>query len=221
MDGSGSVKDTYQLDAWGHQIASTGSTQNPYKYGAAWGYIADPSGLLQLGARFYWPELGRFVQRDPAKDVPGPGRSSHLYVDNRPLDAVDPNGWMLVGLRTCLEITANAALRIAPKSGLPGAHNGPQDAYRHCLWSCWMKQYCGGFGAYMAGTGHELFSNSSEETSMDMHNNRIGRRLGGRAGGVWDCGKKDCKTLCREALNRGELMYLSGDWGPANDPGGY
>ncbi|MBN1459093.1 MAG: hypothetical protein JXA57_06125 [Armatimonadetes bacterium] len=28
----------------------------------------DPSGLQQLGARFYWPELGRFVQQDPIGD---------------------------------------------------------------------------------------------------------------------------------------------------------
>ncbi len=88
VDGSGSVKDTYQLDAWGHQIASTGSTQNPYKYGAAWGYITDPSGLLQLGARFYWPKLGRFVQRDPI--VSGPNR--YCYATDKPATLIDPDG---------------------------------------------------------------------------------------------------------------------------------
>jgi RHS repeat-associated protein len=38
------------------------------RYRAAWGYITDPSGLQQLGARFYFPELGRFVQQDPIGD---------------------------------------------------------------------------------------------------------------------------------------------------------
>ena len=27
--------------------------------------MTDPSGLLQLGYRFYWPEIGRFLQREP------------------------------------------------------------------------------------------------------------------------------------------------------------
>jgi len=85
---SATITDTYQLDAWGHQIASTGSTQNPYKYGAAWGYITDPSGLLQLGHRFYWPELGRFVSQDPIGD----GMNWYGYVDANPVTSVDGTG---------------------------------------------------------------------------------------------------------------------------------
>jgi RHS repeat-associated protein len=53
------------LDAWGQQLASGGSTPNPYRFGATWGYITDPSGMLQLGARFYWPEVGRFISQHP------------------------------------------------------------------------------------------------------------------------------------------------------------
>ncbi len=88
VNDSATITDTYQLDAWGHQIASSGSTQNPYKYGAAWGYITDPSGLLQLGHRFYWPELGRFVQRDPARSY----ANDYAYAVNLPTRATDPNG---------------------------------------------------------------------------------------------------------------------------------
>ena len=57
MNASGTVTDTYHLDAWGQQIGSSGSTPNAYRFGGAWGYITDPSGMLQLGARFYWPEV--------------------------------------------------------------------------------------------------------------------------------------------------------------------
>lgn len=61
VDASCTITDTYHpstplragMDAWGHQLAATGSTVNPYRYGGAWGYITDPSGMLQLGARFY------------------------------------------------------------------------------------------------------------------------------------------------------------------------
>ncbi len=67
VDGSGAATDAYSLDAFGRQMYTWGSTPNPYRFGAAWGYVTDTpgSGLLQLGARFYWPEVGRFVQQDP------------------------------------------------------------------------------------------------------------------------------------------------------------
>jgi RHS repeat-associated protein len=88
VNASGTVTDSYHLDAWGQQLASTGSTPNPYRYGGAWGYITDPSGMLQLGARFYWPEVGRFVGRDPAKD----GTNWYAYVRNQPTVGIDPSG---------------------------------------------------------------------------------------------------------------------------------
>ena len=57
-------------------------------FGGAWGYITDPSGMLQLGARFYWPEVGRFVQQDPI----GEGSNWYAYVGNNPLIKTDPEG---------------------------------------------------------------------------------------------------------------------------------
>jgi hypothetical protein len=47
-----------------------------------------PSGLQQLGARFYWPELGRFIQQDPGRD----GINWYAYGANNPLRNIDPEG---------------------------------------------------------------------------------------------------------------------------------
>ncbi|MFB3883182.1 MAG: RHS repeat domain-containing protein [Armatimonadota bacterium] len=88
VDASGTVTDAYDMDTFGKPIGSTGSTPNPYRYGAAWGYITDPSGFLQLGARYYWPEVGRFVQQDPVKE----DASAYVYGDANPLARVDPDG---------------------------------------------------------------------------------------------------------------------------------
>jgi RHS repeat-associated protein len=89
VDDSRAVTDAYSLDAFGVEFASaTGSTPNPYRYGGAWGYITDGSGLLQLGARFYWPELGRFVQQDPIGD----GMNWYVYANGNPVVWVDPEG---------------------------------------------------------------------------------------------------------------------------------
>ncbi len=85
----GTVTDSYALDTFGTTSGpAQGSTPNPYRYGAAWGYITDPSGLLQLGARFYWPEVGRFVSQDPARD----DMNSYAYTGDRPTVGVDPDG---------------------------------------------------------------------------------------------------------------------------------
>ena len=54
----------------------------------AWGYITDPSGMLQLGARYYWPEVGRFVSQDPIGD----GVNWYIYAEDNPLVWVDPTG---------------------------------------------------------------------------------------------------------------------------------
>jgi RHS repeat-associated protein len=88
LDAAGGVTDTYTLEAFGKQRSSTGATPNPYRYGGAWGYINGVSGLQQLGARFYWPELGRFIQQDPIGD----GMNWYAYAYGNPVLWIDPYG---------------------------------------------------------------------------------------------------------------------------------
>jgi len=90
VDQNGAATDAYSLDAFGRGTTAWGTTPNPYRYGAAWGYITDTpgSGLLQLGARFYWPEIGRFIQQDPI----GAGMNWYAYAGNNPVTWVDPEG---------------------------------------------------------------------------------------------------------------------------------
>ena len=95
VDQNGAATDAYSLDAFGRYVDGWANpTPNPYRFGAAWGYITDTpgSGLLQLGARTYWPEIGRFIQQDPAKD----GINWYTYADNNPLTGIDPEGLKLV-----------------------------------------------------------------------------------------------------------------------------
>jgi RHS repeat-associated protein len=95
VDNSSTITDTYSLDAFGAEFASpTGSTPNPYRFVGASGYLTDPSGLQQLGARFYWPELGRFLQQDPIGD----GMNWYAYAGNNPASWVDPEGLVYDGV---------------------------------------------------------------------------------------------------------------------------
>ena len=48
---------------------------------------------MQLGTRWYWPEVGRFIQQDPAGD----GVNWYAYVDDNPVTGIDPEGLWSVG----------------------------------------------------------------------------------------------------------------------------
>ena len=122
IDAGGTVTDTYDMDTFGRQLASTGTTPNPYRYGAAWGYITDPSGMLQLGARYYWPEVGRFVQRDPVRLA----SSRYAYVRNNPVRRIDPTGlWSLTGGGYVGGVGGEVTVGVNPDGGwFFGAHAG-------------------------------------------------------------------------------------------------
>jgi RHS repeat-associated protein len=50
-------------------------------------------GVVQLGARFYDPAFGRFLQRDPLTSTLSPGRANpYAFAFNDPVNFVDPSG---------------------------------------------------------------------------------------------------------------------------------
>ena len=87
VEASQTVTDSYSYEAFGNLMGSTGSTANPYRYVGSLGYYQTGSSLMHLGARYYMPEVGRFVQRDQLR-----GASPYVYVDGRPTLFADPNG---------------------------------------------------------------------------------------------------------------------------------
>ncbi len=69
-----------------------------YGYAGAWGYqglpqeqaATDSFPYLHVGARYYDPEIGRFLQRDPI-GIAG-GLNTYAYCQNNPVEVVDPSG---------------------------------------------------------------------------------------------------------------------------------
>jgi RHS repeat-associated protein len=102
---TGAVTDTYQFDAHGRTVASTGTTDNPYLYGGQ--RFDSGTGLFQLRARYYDPALGRFLSRDRAEGQPESPASFHpyAYANGDPIDHSDPSG-----LETLSELTVAEAL---------------------------------------------------------------------------------------------------------------
>jgi len=81
-DSSQATSDSYVFDAWGNQLASTGSTVNPFRYVGRLGYYAEPTtaGRPQAdavpgsaGLRPAWMPLGRLVGLEPGAERPGRG----------------------------------------------------------------------------------------------------------------------------------------------------
>ena len=103
---AGAVTDTYEYDAFGNKINSTGNTPNNYLYR---GEQYDPDlSLYYLRHRYMNPVTGRFMSRDPKDYKPlGPGQQpfdaevqpidpmklhTYLYAAADPVNRVDPKG---------------------------------------------------------------------------------------------------------------------------------
>ncbi len=98
-DSSATVTDSYEYDAFGNEISSTGSTPNVYMYrGEA---FDSDLGLYYLRARYYNPLTGRFMSRDPEdpklidlnrKPVDPKRLHKYFYAGADPVNFADPTG---------------------------------------------------------------------------------------------------------------------------------
>jgi len=89
---TGAVTDTYEYDAYGNEITSTGTTPNNYLYrGEQWDSDLN---LYYMRARYYNPQTGRFMSRDPYNGKFRIPTTLHkyLYAAGDPVTFVDPNG---------------------------------------------------------------------------------------------------------------------------------
>ena len=89
---AGTLTDTYQFDAFGMVIASSGTTPNPYLYS---GERFDSNlNLYHLRARYYNMLTGRFETMDPAPGTIFSPNSLHkyLFTADNPVNFLDPLG---------------------------------------------------------------------------------------------------------------------------------
>ena len=80
---------TQVFDAFGNQVAATGSTASALQWQGANLYrsYAPDAGLLQAGARYYDPQVGRFITRDTHLN-----QRPYIYCNGDPVNRSDPNG---------------------------------------------------------------------------------------------------------------------------------
>jgi RHS repeat-associated protein len=94
-DADGNIEATYEMDAYGNLLSSTDTLDNDFRFIGAHGVRYDATtGLCYMRARWYDPETGRFISRDPYKgDITRPDSLHHyLYCRNNPIKFTDPSG---------------------------------------------------------------------------------------------------------------------------------
>lgn len=91
-DAQGNIVARYDYKPYGASVPGMGVPPNGPGYS---GHINDPeTGLIYMQARYYDPEVGRFLSVDP--DVSKPGNvfnfNRYEYVNNNPIMGIDPTG---------------------------------------------------------------------------------------------------------------------------------
>ena len=89
---AGGITDSYNYDAFGNLLSSPGPTPNNYLYRGEQ-YDSD-LGLYYLRARYYNPQTGRFLSRDPedGKILDPATLHKYLYANGDPVNGLDPMG---------------------------------------------------------------------------------------------------------------------------------
>jgi len=97
-DEAGAVTDRFTYTPYGVEERLLGSTDTPFRYNGQYGVISLDDGLVHMRARFYHPELRRFLNADPLQF--GGGNNWFAYANGNPVSYVDPFG--LFGWRDAL-----------------------------------------------------------------------------------------------------------------------
>ncbi|MGB4894544.1 MAG: RHS repeat-associated core domain-containing protein [Nitrospira sp.] len=92
-DSAGVTAKSYAYDAYGNILDSPGTVEQPFTYTGR--EFDAESGLYYYRARNYDPMTGRFLQADPFGIAAGVNLYS--YVNNDPLNLIDPSGLSPVG----------------------------------------------------------------------------------------------------------------------------
>ncbi|HOI25335.1 MAG TPA: RHS repeat-associated core domain-containing protein, partial [Caldisericia bacterium] len=94
-DDSGTLVESYNYDPFGRILAGSLLSHARFLSGAHEGQWDGDTGLYYLGARFYDPSLGRFIQEDAVEgsaDLPA-SQNRYIYCQNDPVALIDPTGY--------------------------------------------------------------------------------------------------------------------------------
>ena len=93
-DNTGNIIDTFEYDTYGKQTARTGNTDTPFRYNGRDGVMTEYNGLLYMRARYYSPDMRRFISADilPGGIDNAVTLNRYAYANANPVTNIDPFG---------------------------------------------------------------------------------------------------------------------------------
>jgi len=109
-DASGTITDTFAYDTYGKLISRTGTSNVIFGYNGRDGVVTDTNGLIYMRARYYSPEMRRFINADiiAGKLDNAITLNRYAYANGNPAIYIDPTG--MFGLLALLGTVATAGL---------------------------------------------------------------------------------------------------------------
>jgi RHS repeat-associated protein len=90
-DSGQNVVNKYSYDAFGKVLNQIEAVPQPFKFVGQFGVMTEPNGFYYMRARYYDPEVGRFISEDPI-GFEGGDVNLCAYAGNNPVLLVDPLG---------------------------------------------------------------------------------------------------------------------------------
>ena len=93
-DANGVITDTFEYDTYGKLISRTGTSNVIFLYNGRDGVVTDTNGLVYMRARYYSPDMRRFVNADiiHGNISDSPSLNRYAYVNGNPVSFIDPFG---------------------------------------------------------------------------------------------------------------------------------
>jgi len=93
-DANGLVTDRFKYGPYGELLAHEGTTATPFLSNGRYGVMTDANGLYYMRARYYNPQIRRFVNKDVLSGniIDGRSLNRYAYANGEPVSYVDPFG---------------------------------------------------------------------------------------------------------------------------------
>jgi RHS repeat-associated protein len=181
---SQSVVNQYAYAPFGEITGQVEAIVQPFKYVGQFGVMAESNGLYYMRARYYDPQVGRFISEDPL-GFDGGDVNLYVYASNNPVMLVDPLGLWTVGIGITMSFQFGA-VNLNFSGGLVADGAGNIGTYT-----------CGGGGLGMGArvSGGISTSVSNAMTISDLSgpftNGSLGGGWGANASGDYFTGPSD------------------------------
>ena len=90
-DSSQTMVNKYAYDPFGKVTNQEEAIPRPFKFVGQYGVMTEPNGFYYMRARYYDPNVGRFISEDPI-GLEGGDVNLYAYVGNNPVVLIDPDG---------------------------------------------------------------------------------------------------------------------------------